>query len=301
MGNIKDSIRAILRDITQETPDVKTFRFELEKSLDYRPGHSVILGCKSQTIRDYVEMLYSTGDIVELAREESMKRIGSKQYTKRPYSIATPPTRAVGDDNGVYIEVTIEKKEKIKNSNGVDFLYKGSFSNYMLNAAKEGEEFEIFGVTKNENFVYDENSTRNYLGIAASSGIVPIMCHLRYIVDMNLKRDVVIIYSNRYRPDNIIYRKELESIQSMADNLKYPNFKIKIVNIITRNEDPEWKGRVSRMDSELIRDVVDDLKNRTCFVCGGGKFIQDISKQLTGLGVADDDIRIDMWEKIDSK
>jgi len=209
--------------------------------------------------------------------------------------------RVLPQFRGKYIEVTIEKKEKIKNSNGVDFLYKGSFSNYMLNAAKEGEEFEIFGVTKNENFVYDENSTRNYLGIAASSGIVPIMCHLRYIVDMNLKRDVVIIYSNRYRPDNIIYRKELESIQSMADNLKYPNFKIKIVNIITRNEDPEWKGRVSRMDSELIRDVVDDLKNRTCFVCGGGKFIQDISKQLTGLGVADDDIRIDMWEKIDSK
>lgn len=242
----------------EETPRVKTFKFRLENSITYKPGQFVSISKDLEVLKSYAKELFERHELTEGGYNEALKRLDRKW---RHYSIASPAT----EDS--MLEITVERHEEALGNN----KYKGIFSNYMSEKAKIGEQFEIGEIEKGEHFVYDENSKMDYLGIVAGSGIVPIMCHLRYILDKGLDRKVTVLYSTRGSPKNIIYRKELEEMAKSHSN-------VKIVHTITGNEDPSWTGYKERISVEMIRREVPDLAERVAFICGGPEFCKAMKK-----------------------
>jgi len=190
------------------------------------------------------------------------------EVLKRAYSIASSPTK-----RGV-LELTIKKTPN------------GKASLILTEQTKEGDVFNIKGPYGK--FVWLPELSKRVVFIGAGSGIVPLMCMLRYVRDANL-RDVraTLLYSNTSY-EEIIYREELEELS------KLPN--IKVVHTLTRAYPEEWKGYTGRINKEMIQKEVEDIPLNLYYVCGPPQFVDDITQILLELGVDKDSIKKEKYD-----
>lgn len=179
----------------------------------------------------------------------------------RAYSMASPPT-----EEG-FVELTIKQMEK------------GVFSTYMCTRAKEGDVFKIKGPYGK--FVFDEGA-KDVMFIAAGSGIVPLMCMMRYIHDKKLPTKVTLLYSSKTE-EYIIYRKELE---------EFANSCMRVVHTITR--DPDYPGHKGRINKDMIKEVAHGME-KTFFLCGPPKMVEAVVEELQELGVPNNRIKMEKF------
>ena len=102
--------------------------------------------------------------------------------------------------------------------------------------------------------------------IGAGSGIVPLMCMLRFIKTAQLwDVSAVLLYSNTHY-EEIIYREELDKLSEL------PN--IKVVHTLTREIPEHWKGYTGRINKEYDLEGSSQstrqslLPLRTAYLCG---------------------------------
>lgn len=151
----KEILEVVVKDITQEAPDVKSFVFAPDKDRG-------TLSFPSFRAGSYV----------------SLKVMVDGTPTSRAYSISSSPKDA---SNGI-IRITIKRVEN------------GLVSNYMLDQINVGDKLEIskpmgsFGY----NAITDE---KNVIGIAGGSGITPFMSIAKAIVDGEYDCDLTVFYS----------------------------------------------------------------------------------------------------------
>src|SRR5712691_1985315 len=113
--------------------------------------------------------------------------------TRRSYSICTAP-----DDGDLRVVV--------KQQDG------GLFSNWIHAAAKVGDVIEVMTPQGRFGIRPDPGGSRNYLAIAAGSGITPIMAILRSVLTREPGRGIVLLYGNR-TAQSIIFKQELEALK----------------------------------------------------------------------------------------
>ncbi|MCS6997916.1 MAG: ferredoxin reductase [Aquificaceae bacterium] len=190
------------------------------------------------------------------------------EVLKRAYSIASPPTQK---DT---LELTIKRTPK------------GRASVVLTEQTKEGEEFYIKGPYGK--FLWLPEMGRNLVLIGAGSGIVPLMCILRYIVSAKLEHvRATLLYSNTHY-EEIIYREELERLE------KYSN--IKVVNTLTRSYPPNWKGYTGRIDMRMVLKEVEDIPANLYYLCGPPQFVEDMASLITDLGVDREQIKKEKYD-----
>ncbi len=190
------------------------------------------------------------------------------QILKRAYSIASPPTQKET------LELTIKK------------VPNGRASVYLTERVKEGEEFLIKGPYGK--FVWLPQMGTSLVLIGAGSGIVPLMCMLRYIVSARLEHvRATLLYSNTHY-EEIIYREELESLN------KHPN--IKVVHTLTRSHPPDWKGYTGRINPDMILKELEDLPTNLYYLCGPPAFVEDVASMLIELGVEKEHIKKEKYD-----
>lgn len=190
------------------------------------------------------------------------------QVLKRAYSIASPPTQK---DT---MELTIKK------------VPGGRASSFLTEKVKVGDEFLIKGPYGK--FVWVPQMGTSLVLIGAGSGIVPLMCILRYIVSARLTQvKATLIYSNTHY-EEIIYKEELEKMKN------YPN--VKVVHTLTRSHPPDWKGYTGRINAEMLLREVEDLPANLYYLCGPPTFVEDISQMLIELGVDSQKIKKEKYD-----
>ncbi len=190
------------------------------------------------------------------------------QVLKRAYSIASPPTQKET------LELTIKK------------VPEGRASTYLTEKVKEGDEFLLKGPYGK--FVWLPQMGTSLVLIGAGSGIVPLMCILRYIVSAKLEHvKATLLYSNTHY-EEIIYREELESMD------KHSN--IKVVHTLTRSHPPDWKGYTGRINVEMILKEVEDIPTNLYYLCGPPAFVEDIASMLLELGVDKNQIKKEKYD-----
>lgn len=190
------------------------------------------------------------------------------QVLKRAYSIASPPTQK---DT---MELTIKK------------VPGGRASSFLTEKVKVGDEFLIKGPYGK--FVWVPQMGTSLVLIGAGSGIVPLMCILRYIVSARLTQvRATLIYSNTHY-EEIIYREKLEKMKN------YPN--VKVVHTLTRSHPPDWKGYTGRINAEMLLREVEDLPANLYYLCGPPTFVEDISQMLIELGVDSQKIKKEKYD-----
>lgn len=245
----------VVIDILQTAVNAKVYRLKLkDESIEfsYLPGQFIRINFDKDEIIRYAEERYKRGEITE----EIFNRIKERaRKTFREFSITSPPTRKG------YIEILVQRENE------------GGFSPWFFDNIKIGDEIKVDGPYGR--FILDEND-KNICFIAAGSGIAPLMCHIRYILDKKLDGKFVLIYSNR-NLQFASYRFELEEIERAL-----PNFKV--FHTLTRLTDEEkkfWNGYTGRINENMIKEILNkvgiDLNECTFYICGGPEFLKTLT------------------------
>jgi predicted ferric reductase len=110
--------------------------------------------------------------------------------------------------------------------------------------------------------------------IAGGIGITPFMSMLRYIYDKKLKKNVILLWSNKTEQD-IAFRKELETMASEMPSLK-------VVHVLSRQEG--WSGERGKIDAEKLKRYVDNFHVTQFFICGPPLMMRAVERTLRELG-----------------
>ena len=254
---IKKDLLVPITKIIKETNDTKTFRFSLneEQRFDFYPGQFIM-----------VEVFMKKDWCMENANQfkDKLDTEPKDGPQKRAFSIASSPS------NKEYIEITVKKEIFV--------------SRYLVNEFEEGDNVKIGGPYGK--FYYRKDMGKDLVLLAGGSGIVPLMCIMRYIKDNKLDINTTLMYSSK-TPEDIIYKKELDEIDKEG--------KMKIIHTITRPDGYEWNGEIGRIDKEKLSKL-ENLANSLIYICGPPVMVDNtVSILKDELKIDKERIKIERW------
>ncbi len=165
----------------------------------------------------------------------------------------------------------------------------GVFSGYANNVLKAGDVLELseplgaFSLTPKPDGVY--------VGIAAGSGITPIMSMIRAVLLQDDDSRFLLYYSNR-DTDHTMFLRELATLKSLhMDKFSFQLFMTRqIVDV------PFWGGRIDGGKiSHLHKTVFDDLGVDGYFLCGPKNMVDNTRESLLAAGEPDRNIHSELF------
>ena len=212
-------------------------------------------------------------DVHKAGQHVNIKLNSSDGYSaERDYSIANAP-----EQSG-----TIEL--------GVQLLEDGEVSPYLYQM-QAGDKIEIRGPIGGH-FVWDISMAGPLILIGGGSGMVPLMSMLRHHIN-NLEKDqfrkIIFLISARTE-DKILYREELLNLENQDKNLK-------LVTALTSETPENWTGYTRRIDKEMLKEVLDQLKDQLpmIYVCGPTPFVESVANNLVHLGFNSHEIKTERF------
>ncbi len=190
---------------------------------------------------------------------------------RRAYSICSSP------DSG---ELRVAIKE-------VD---KGRFSHFANQVLKPGDLLDVAG--PEGRFVLETNDKhqKDYLAIAAGSGITPVISMIKAVLQNESKSRFALIYGSK-SSDKTIFKKELDSLVASYDGrLKVQYVYSKIIS------DKALFGRIDgKMVKGLLKSDFSGYNFDTYFLCGPEEMIDDTKKALLKNGVKEEAIKLELF------
>jgi len=159
--------------------------------------------------------------------------------TSRPYSISSAPTAE-------RLELTVRDKPG------------GFVAPYLFSELKIGHVLETSGPAGH--FYYEPLiDGKDLVFLAGGSGITPFMSMIRDTVQRQRALKIKLLYGSR-TPEDVIFKGELEKLAA-----SHSNFTLSLVV----SEPPEGYGGLKGfLNSQLIAQLVGDIKGKTFYVCG---------------------------------
>ena len=160
-----------------------------------------------------------------------------------------------------------------------------SFKQTMLNM-QPGQK--IVASQLSGDFILPKDPKEKLIFIAGGIGITPFRSMVKYLIDKNEKRDIVIFYSNKNVRD-IAYKNIFDQAET--------NLGLKVIYVLTDKKSVQngWIGRVGHIDGNMIRQEVLDYKERTFYLSGPHTMVSAFKKTLKDLGVSRSQIKIDFF------
>jgi ferredoxin-NADP reductase len=125
-------------------------------------------------------------------------------------------------------------------------------------------------------FYLNPEQEKKIVLIAAGSGITPMIGMLRYIDDLCLDTDAILLYCVR-TADDIIFREEFEALQGRLKNLR--------CHVALSKPGPDWSGARGHISREFVTNAVPDTGGRVFFLCGPPPFMDTTKALLADLNV----------------
>ncbi len=223
------------------------------------------------------------------------------QIAADTYGFSFTPDRAVSFKPGQYLEWTLGHKHPDARGNrryftiasapteqevkiGIKFYpASSSFKKTML-AMIRGSRITASQLAGE--FVLPRDSKKRLVFIAGGIGITPFRSMIKYLLDTNEKREIVLLYSNKTAAD-IAY-------QDIFDEAKR-RLGIKTVYTLTESAPDSWSGRRGMITEEAITEEVSDYKERMYYISGPHAMVTAFEKTLKGLGIKNNQIKIDFF------
>jgi len=188
---------------------------------------------------------------------------------QRSYSIASAPER------GGEIDLTVERLEN------------GEVSSYLHDVLVVGDQIEVRGPIGGY-FVWEVGLGGPVLLVAGGSGIVPLMAMLRHRTAAGATIPIRLLYSSR-TPADVIYRDELETLRAANNGLE-------VFHTFTRAQPPGWRGYARRIDTPMLREVIQALGQALLtYICGPTLLVEKAANGLAQLGVPPRQIRTERF------
>lgn len=176
---------------------------------------------------------------------------------QRSYSISAPA-------DGEQVVITVELVDD------------GEISPFLIEDLRVGDQIEIRGPIGGY-FVWEPSRGGPLQLIGGGSGVAPLMAMLRARVRTG--SDVPVRYLGSARSfDDLIYRLELESISSEAEE-------VEVLHTLTRSQPRDWTGLTGRVDRGMLaRHVWPAFTRPLGYVCGPTGFVETVANTLVALG-----------------
>ena len=160
----------------------------------------------------------------------------------------------------------------------------GKFTHY-LDTARIGDAYYMTGPYGQ--FKMDAAPNDKTLYLAGGTGLAPFLSMFRHLSNKKIHQDIILIYSVKH-PQDIILKNELEGYKSSLG--------LNTTITVTREENAEgWAGEKGHIDAAMIGRHVNDIKDRTCYICGPLAFVKAVKAALIELGVDERKIKADVW------
>ncbi len=137
-------------------------------------------------------------------------------------------------------------------------------------------------------FILPKDQRKKLVFVAGGIGITPFRSMLKYLLDKNERRDIIVLFSNRTK-EEVIYQDILRSVR---DNLG-----VKIIYTLTDLEKVpgNWLERVGRIDEAMIREEVPDFSGRIFYLSGPNRMVAGFQETLKRMGLRDEQIIVDYF------
>ncbi len=167
----------------------------------------------------------------------------------------------------------------------------GAFSAHANTALREGDTLEVMPPQGRFGHDPDPAAARLYLGIAAGSGITPILSILKSILAREPASRFVLLYGSRSTA-RILFRGELEDLKDRA------LARLTVVHALSR-EAQDIAALSGRLDAARLRALLPGLLDPRAidqaFVCGPAAMLDEMPPALAALGVPPDRIQIERF------
>lgn len=169
---------------------------------------------------------------------------------------------------------------------GVKFYPNGS--SYKKSMATIDATTQLVGAQLSGDFILPKNTNQKLVFIAGGIGITPFRSMIKYLIDTKQKRPITLFYANK-TVDEIVYvdvfnqaQEELgiHTIYTLTDQAKLP---------------ANWRGRVGRIDANMVTQEVPDFMKRTFYLSGPHKMVTAYKETLRSMGVPNKQIKIDFF------
>jgi ferredoxin-NADP reductase len=176
---------------------------------------------------------------------------------RRYFTIASAPT-----ENEIHLGIRISPN--------------GSRFKQELVKMKPGEELWASQLTGD--FILPENKQTKLLCIAGGVGITPFRSMVKYLLDSNESRDIILLYAC-WSVDSFVY----QDIFSEAEK----KLGIKVVYIISdqKNIPLDWQGKAGFIDEKLLQEIAPDYKDRQYYLSGPNVMVKTYSTLLSSIGI----------------
>lgn len=170
-------------------------------------------------------------------------------------------------------------------------MYGGKFSVYANESLKAGDLVELMPPNGKFTSLIQSGQNKNYLFIAAGSGITPVMSLIRSILQVEKESTISLLYGNS-TTNHIIFRDNILDIKNQYLN----RFQVHFILSREMMEEAWFTGRISGEKLNFFANkvffpkAVDEV-----FICGPETMILDCKSTLESLGIADSKIHIELF------
>ena len=149
----------------------------------------------------------------------------------------------------------------------------GIFSTYATSQLKVGDVLEVH--EPEGKFVLEPTRSNNYLGMAAGSGITPVLSMIKAVLQREPSSSFTLIYGNK-SSEETMFKAELDALSVTYDtrfNLHY---------VFSRqNEEGSLFGRIDKGHTNyFIKNIYKNWSFKTAFLCGPEEMIKTVSATL---------------------
>ncbi len=173
---------------------------------------------------------------------------------------------------------------------GVKKVADGRFSRFVNEHLAVGHSLRV--MTPEGRFTALVGGRHDYLLVAAGSGITPMLSIARTVLGHEPDSKITLIYGNR-SSDTIMFLEEIEDLKD-----RYLG-RFTLIHLLSREtQDVDiLNGRIDGARIALLaeRGLIDPQGADGVFLCGPGEMIDDVSRGLRDMGVAEDCIRFERF------
>jgi len=170
---------------------------------------------------------------------------------------------------------------------GIKKVPKGIFSSYVLENVKAGDLIDV-GVPEGKFTYHPTVNNQIITGIAAGSGITPILSIAKSVISANKKNEFRLVYGNKSVKDEM-FSLEIKKLKNL-----YPD-QLKVINIYSQSDEKE--SLFGRIDESIINyyETRHGLADKY-FICGPEKMIHSVSDVLFKKNILKENVFFELFK-----
>ncbi len=160
-----------------------------------------------------------------------------------------------------------------------------SFKRALLDM-KSGDK--VFASHLSGDFTLSKNLDEKLVFIAGGIGVTPFKSIIEYLIETKQKRNIILFYACA-NPSEIVYKNTFDKAEYITG--------LKTVYVITRADNAQkgWEGKIGRINEDMMREIVPDLKERKYYLSGPNSMVEGYKELLSSLEIPKNQIVTDYF------